>query len=98
MTIHSTPKGFLWDQGNINKNWLKHRVENTECEEVFFDDHKVISKDTLHSHNEPRLIVLGQTKNRRLLYIVFTLRKNQIRVISARDVNKKERRLYEKNN
>jgi len=53
-------------------------------------------KDKLHSKKEQRFIILGKTKNKRLLYTVFTIRNNEIRIISARDINKKERKLYEK--
>lgn len=86
---------FEWDRGNAGKN-RKHGIEDPECEEVFFDPDKVILKDTLHSNNEERFILLGQTKKERLLFVAFTKRKGGIRVISARDINKKERGLYEK--
>lgn len=89
-------KEFIWDKVNIDKNWKKHKVKNSEREEVFFDDDKAILKDVLHSGEEERFIILGETKHKRLLFVVFTKRDNKIRVISARDVNKKERKLYEK--
>ncbi len=89
-------KGFVWDKGNIDKNWKKHRVTGTECEEVFFDENKVALKDVLHSGKEERFIVLGKTRNDRLLFAVFTVRRKKVRIISARDVNRKERKLYEK--
>lgn len=96
MKIDKRFKGFIWDKGNIDKNWIKHRVKNTECEEVFFDENKVILKDVLHSNKEERFIILGKTKKERLLFVIFTIRDDKIRVISARDINKKGRRLYEK--
>lgn len=86
---------FEWDKGNINKN-LKHNVEDKDVEEIFLDENKLIQKDKLHSLTEERFIILGKTKKNRLLYVVFTERKNKIRIISARDINKKEVRLYEK--
>ena len=89
---------FEWDQGNENKNFIKHRVTNEECEEIFFDEDKKILKDVLHSELEERYIIFGKTKKNRLLFIVFTIRKNKIRIISARDINSKEKRLYEKSN
>jgi len=89
-------KGFVWDKGNIDKNWKKHRVTNTECEEVFFDESKVFSRDVLHSGKEKRFIILGKTKQGRLLFVVFAVRREKTRVISARDTNKKEVKLYEK--
>lgn len=91
------PVEFIWDKGNKDKNWLKHRVANRECEEAFFDRDKKFYKDKLHSIiKEDRLILLGKTKKGRFLYMVFTLRNKKIRVISARDINRKEVRLYEK--
>jgi len=85
---------FIWDKGNIDKNWIKHKVTNRECEEVFFDRNKKIYKDRLHSGKEERHILLGKTKKGRLLYAVFTVRNKKIRIISARDINRKERKLY----
>lgn len=85
---------FEWDKGNIEKN-KKHEVDDREAEEVFFDEGKVVLNDTIHSGAEERFIILGLTKGRRLLYIAFTKRKKKIRIISARDINKKEKHLYE---
>lgn len=73
----------------------KHNVEDKEAEEIFLDDGKVILKDKLHSEKEERFIILGKTKKDRLLYVVFTKRKQKIRIISVRDINKKEVYLYE---
>jgi hypothetical protein len=88
-------KEFQWDDGNKDKNWKKHKVTNEECEEVFFDDNKRIFKDVLYSAREARYILIGKTKHGRLLFVVFTIRRNKVRIISARDINKKERILYE---
>ncbi len=90
--------GFEWDAGNRQKSLVKHEVSNEECEETFFDYNKEIQKDILHSINEERHVLIGQTKKRRLLYLIFTIRKNKIRVIFARDLNKKERKLYGEKN
>lgn len=89
---------FQWDKGNKGKNYQKHKVTDQECEEAFFDQNKKILKDVLHSHHEERYILLAQTKQNRILFIVFTIRSNKVRVISARDLNKKEDRLYEEKN
>ncbi len=89
------PLTFEWDEGNRDKNWLIHRVSNAEAEELFFDPHKRLARDVLHSTaGEARYIILGQTLAGRLLFVVFTIRESRVRVISARDVNKKERPLY----
>ena len=87
--------GFNWDEGNIEKNWLKHKVTPAECEQVFFNRPLVVKDDIAHSKAEPRFYALGQTDSRRLLFIAFTIRKNLIRVISARDMSRKEREVYE---
>ena len=85
---------FEWDEGNRDKN-KKHNVKDKEAEEVFFDENKTIQKDNLHSKNEDRFIALGRTRKGRLLYVVFTKRGKKIRIISARDINKKEVKFYE---
>lgn len=95
MTIDPDALEFEWDRGNRDKN-KKHRVNDLESEEVFFDEDKRILRDKLHSGNEERLILIGRTKRARLLYVVFTKRGKRIRIISARDINKKEAYLYEK--
>ncbi|PIY80613.1 MAG: hypothetical protein COY80_02060 [Candidatus Pacebacteria bacterium CG_4_10_14_0_8_um_filter_42_14] len=90
------PVEFEWDEGNLDKNSEKHKVNNLEAEEVFFDNDKQEYPDPNHSKTEARKIIVGRTKNGRHLFIVYTKRKNKIRVISARDLNKrKERSLYE---
>ena len=88
--------GFDWDEGNREKNYLKHNVRNGECEDVFFNQPLVIVSDMKHSQEERRYSAFGITDGGRKLTVVFTLRKNLIRVISARDMTTKERRYYEK--
>lgn len=87
---------FIWDKGNIDKNLIKHRISNKEAEEVFFDSKKQEYPDPSHSKKEIRKIVVGKTKGGRILFLVYTLRKNKIRIISARNINRKEIKLYEK--
>jgi len=89
---------FDWDKANSGKNWESHKVSDEECEEAFFDQNKKMLKDVVHSGDEERFILLAQTKANRILFIVFTTRGEKIRVISARDLNKKEKNLYEKSN
>ena len=95
MDILSKCAGFEWDEANIKKNWLKHKVNSQECEQIFFNQPLIVADDIKHSQKENRYYALGQTDTNRLLFIVFTTRKNLIRVISARDMNRKERRFYE---
>ena len=94
MNLFKKITGFEWDNGNKNKNLTKHHVTDTECEEIFFDQNKKILKDIIHSQNEARYILLGKTKKERLLFLIFTIRKDKIRVISARNLNNKEKHLY----
>jgi uncharacterized DUF497 family protein len=88
--------GFDWDEGNLTKNWARHRVAGAECEQVFFKRPLVAAADEEHSEKEPRFYVLGQTDAGRHLFVVFTMRRDLIRVISARDMNRRERAEYEK--
>ena len=95
MKIFESPIEFEWDRGNKDKNFFKHQVTTQEAEEVFFDPHKRILKDSVYQKDEDRYLVIGVTKKDRLLFVVFTVRKSKIRIISARSLNKKERGLYE---
>jgi len=89
--------GFDWDAGNSSKNDT-HKVSLAESEQVFFNEPLLVLTDDRHSQNEARYHALGKTNDNRLLHITFTLRKHnsKIRVISARDMHKKERAIYEK--
>jgi hypothetical protein len=86
--------GFQWDDGNLGKNWDKHNVSDEEVEEVFFNDPLVAGADTRHSKRERRYFALGQTDAGRRLFVAFTIRKTLIRVISARDMTRREQRVY----
>jgi uncharacterized protein len=88
--------GFQWDKGNFLKNWDSHNVRATECEQVFFNRPMMIAPDAKHSKRETRYYLLGQTDSGRRLFLVFTIRGTLIRVISARDMNRKENREYDK--
>ncbi|MFZ0961310.1 MAG: BrnT family toxin [Terriglobia bacterium] len=72
-----------------------HRVSDAECEEVFFNRPFVVRRDVEHSQEESRFYALGQTDRSRELFVVFTIRGKLIRVISARDMTRKERRIYQ---
>ena len=85
---------FEWDAWNIKKNQQKHRVTVIECEQIFSDPQKRIFYDRSHSTGKENLFILiGSTDVGRVLTIAFTIRNNRIRVISARDLNRKERYL-----
>ena len=86
--------GFQWDIGNTDKNLIKHNVANWECEQVFFNRPLIVLDDPTHSVSEKRLVAFGKTDKDRFLVIIFTRRNNLIRIISARDMKKREREFY----
>ena len=88
--------GFDWDAGNSRKSADKHDVSQAEAESVFFNDPLIVVEDAKHSERELRLHALGKTAQNRLLHVTFTLRQNgtMIRVISARDMHRNERKAY----
>ena len=89
--------GFEWDDGNNRKSADKHDVSQAEAESIFFNDPLIVVADLKHSETEPRFHTLGRTARDRLLHITFTLRQNgtMVQVISARDMHRKERKVYE---
>lgn len=94
----SSLDGFEWDEGNQTKNWIRHQVSAPESEEVFFNLPLLLADDVQHSQEEKRFYILGQTNAGRKLFISFTIRTKKIRVISARDMSRKERQAYAKEN
>lgn len=95
MKILPDPIVFEWDKGNIDKNFIKHNVTDKESEEVFENEPKFIFEDEEHSLTESRYMIWGVTDKGRKLSVFFTLRGEKVRIISARDMHKKERRKYE---
>lgn len=91
---HFTCTGFDWDKGKFEKNRLKHGVSPFECEQIFFNQPLIVAPDEKHPQKETRFYALGQTDTARLLFVVFTVRKNLIRVISARDMNRAAKEVF----
>jgi len=87
-------EGFDWDKGNVPKNWLKHDVTPFECEQIFFNHPLIVAQDEPHSNKKMRSYALGQTDLGRRLFVAFTVRKSLIRIISARDMSRREREVY----
>lgn len=89
--------GFQWDDGNARKSADKHDVDQAEAEQIFFNEPLLVVDDASHSRSEPRFHALGVTDAGRRLHVTFTLRQETtlIRVISARDMHRKERARYE---
>lgn len=93
----NTVVGFEWDSGNARKN-EKHGVSQSEAEQVFFDSRLLVAPDPAHSVTEARHHALGATLAGRHLHVTFTLRAGGtlVRVISARDMHRKERQIYDR--
>jgi len=89
-------KGFEWDKGNTDKNMQRHGVSDSECEQIFFNQPFISGADDRHSQDEPRDYALGKTDAGRRLFVVYTIRDQLLRVISARDMNKKEKQAFER--
>jgi len=90
----SQPVAFDWDDGNVEKSWRKHGVRASECEEIFFNQPLLVHDHPRHSREEQRCLTLGRTQVGRRLFVAFTQRGDRIRVISARDMSRGERRSY----
>jgi uncharacterized protein len=88
--------GFDWDDGNIAKNWERHKMSPEEAEDIFFHDPLVLRSDLVHSKREKRYWALGKTAQDRRLFAAFTIRGTLIRVISVRDMSQKEIEEYQR--
>ena len=95
MNEFSNCVGFEWDEGNSEKNWIRHHVTMPECEQVFFNQPLILAGNEERSQSEQRYYALGQTDDGRRLFIVFIVRGELVRVISARDMSRRERRVYD---
>ncbi len=83
--------GFDWDRGNAEKGWARHGVSRAEAEEVFFNRPVLLAEDAKHPARERRYDLLGLSNGGRLLSVIFTVRRNLVRVISTRPMSRKER-------
>jgi hypothetical protein len=88
--------GFQWDDGNLPKIWERHRVAPDECQQVFLNRPLFGAPNEKHSDEEERYYAFGKTDGERHLAMIFTVRGDLIRIISARDMNRRERRMYSK--
>ena len=88
--------GFDWDDANAIKNWERHRVTPEEAEDTFFHDPFILQSDASHSRREKRYFALGQTAQGRRLFVAFTIRRRLVRVISVRDMSKREIEEYKR--
>lgn len=88
--------GFEWDEGNSEKNWRRHGVTQADAEQVFLNRPLIVAGSPKHSSGEVRYFALGHSDVGRLLAVVFALRGSLLRVISARPMSRRERRIYAK--
>jgi uncharacterized protein len=86
---------FEWDQHNIS-HISRHGISFGECEQIFFNVPLQVSWDESHSHLEIRRFALGKTDSGKILVVIFTVRKEKTRVVTARVASRRERRIYEK--
>ena len=87
--------GFEWDDGNRNKSQAKHKVLTGESEQLFFNEPLVVIDDAKPSQTEKRFAAFGVTNAGRQLMVIYTIRSDKIRIISVRDMHRKEREFYE---
>jgi uncharacterized DUF497 family protein len=88
---------FEWDTHKARKNEETHGVSFDEASTTFRDTLSLTINDPLHSDEEDRFILIGNSGRNRLLVVVHTERGENIRIISARKATKKERKQYEEN-
>lgn len=86
---------FEWDEGKAKQNLKKHGVSFEEAATVFGDPLSLTVADPLHSEDEDRFVILGESHRRGLVVVVFTERGENIRIISARRASRRERKDYE---
>ncbi len=88
---------FEWDPNKARRNLEIHGVSFDEASTAFKDTLSLTIYDPLHSDEEDRFILIGNSASNRLLVVVHTEIREKIRIISARKATKKERKQYEKN-
>lgn len=96
MQVRGRVVKFEWDKWNIDKIYLKHRITHKEAEEIFINDDSYVFSDVKHSQKEERFIILGKTLEKKNFFVVFTMRGDKVRIVSARKMHKKEVEKYEK--
>jgi uncharacterized protein len=89
---------FEWDEAKAEANERKHGVDFTEAMTVFADPLALTGYDPDHSDDEDRYLTMGYSADGRLLIVSHTDRDSVIRIISAREANRGERKDYEDGN
>ena len=86
---------FDWDDDKAEINIVRHGISFLEAASVFDDDLSITFLDPDHSVDEERLIIIGHSNRGRLLFVSQTDRNRRPRIISAREVTRRERKVYE---
>ena len=86
---------FAWDENKAVKNFSKHKVSFEEAKTVFNDPLYIDFYDPDHSYEEERYLIVGLSSKGRLLIVSYAERRDLIRIISAREVTRSEREVYE---
>ncbi|MGK7893279.1 MAG: BrnT family toxin [Xenococcus sp. (in: cyanobacteria)] len=89
---------FEWDENKAESNWHKHGITFEQALTVFADPYLLFTEDTKYSEQESREWAIGEAENGSIIVVVFTMRDQNIRIISARKATKRERRRYEEGN
>ena len=86
---------FEWDRAKARANLLKHGLSFEEAATVFGDQRAISIADPAHSLTEERFVTIGTSEHERILVVVATERRDKVRLISARQASRKERKQYE---
>jgi uncharacterized protein len=86
---------FDWDPDKARRNVEKHQVSFQEAATVFDDPLSSTFPDSQHSSGEARWVIIGQSQDGRVLFVAHADRGNLTRIISAREVTRREQRIYE---
>jgi len=84
---------YQWNREKATANLSKHGVDFADAVSVFSDDLALTIPD--ERFDEERFVTIGLDGFGRVLVVVYTLRGEAIRIISARKATKQERRQYE---
>ncbi len=86
---------FDWDDSKAETNFIKHAVSFLEAVSVFDDEFSITFRDPDHSAGEERFVIIGHSQRGRLLFVSHADRDDRSRIISAREVTRRERKVYE---
>ena len=86
---------FEWDEKKAKINKRKHGITFEEATTAFADELSITIDDPLHSDEEDRLVLIGQSKAFKTLIVIHVEKRESIRIISARKATRHEQKFYE---